>query len=242
MIRVESEVTQDYVRESLNLSRDEADDKCFVSSAISIPQRPMFRCDNRCSDKAFRFWQFASVVVEDGKESHTANYNESLTAKGLALLKNWQWKAVVEKKAHRGRLRRMLGKDQYIQGMWEFFSLERVKAKKFMKNAKEEKQEGMQGQWQRESPAKEYLEQVKSCAETDCTPKMMKYWYFALKGGDWKEYKSIFMVETRATEWAFETKREAFEKVAKDEAGRLNIVQGSLLKSTDFLRRIIAPA
>ena len=50
----------------------------------------MFWCDNRCSDKALRFWQFASVVVEDGKESHTGNlcqqcYNESWTVKGLAL-------------------------------------------------------------------------------------------------------------------------------------------------------------
>ena len=73
----------------------------------------MFWCDNRCSDKALRFWQFASVVVEDGKESHTGNlcqqcYNESWTVKGLALLKNWQWKAVVEKKAHHGRQWRML--------------------------------------------------------------------------------------------------------------------------------------
>ena len=33
-----------------------------------------------------------------------------------------------------------------------------------------------------------------------------------------------------------------FEKVAKDEARILNIVQGIMLKSTDFLRRIIAPA
>ena len=98
-----------------------------------------------------------------------------------------------------------------------------------------------QGQWQRESPAKEHLEQVKSSAGTDCTPKMMKYGYFALKGRDWEKYKSIFKVEKKATEWAFERIREAFEKVAKDEAGRLNIVQGIMLKSTDFLRRIIAP-
>ena len=28
---------------------------------------------------------------------------------------------------------------------------------------------------------KEYLEHVKSCAGTDCTPKMMKYGFFALK-------------------------------------------------------------
>ena len=32
-----------------------------------------------------------------------------------------------------------------------------------------EKQEGVQGQWQRESPAKEYKEQVKCCEDTDCT-------------------------------------------------------------------------
>ena len=60
VIRVESEETQDYVRESWNLSRDEAEEISFVPSAISIPQKPMFWCDNRCSDKALRFWQFAS--------------------------------------------------------------------------------------------------------------------------------------------------------------------------------------
>ena len=34
------------------------------------------------------------------------------------------------------------------------------------------------------------------------------------------EYKSIFRVVVRATEWAFERIRDAFENVAKDEAGR----------------------
>ena len=116
------------MRESLNLSRDEAEEISFVPSAISIPQRPMFWCDNRCSDTAHRFWQFASSVVEDGKESKTANvcqqcYNESLTAKGLGLLKNWQWKAVVEKKAHRGRLWRMLEKRPYFQECGNIFRL-----------------------------------------------------------------------------------------------------------------------
>ena len=69
----------------------------------------------------------------------------------------------------------MLGKDQYIQGMLEYLSLERVNANKFMKDAEKEKQEGIQGQWQRESPAREYLEQVQCCADTDCTPKMMNH-------------------------------------------------------------------
>ena len=115
VFRVESEETQ-----AKDLNQEEAEEISFVPSAISIPQRPMFWCDNRCSDKALRFWQFASVVVEDGKGSYTANlcqqcYNERLTAQGQVPLKNWQWEAVVEKKARRGRLWRMLGKDQYIQ-------------------------------------------------------------------------------------------------------------------------------
>ena len=47
----------------------------------------------------------------------------------------WQWYAVLEKKAHRGRLLRMLGKDQYIRGMWEYFCCERSKAEKFREDA-----------------------------------------------------------------------------------------------------------
>ena len=82
VIRVESEETQDCVGESLNLSRDEAEEISFVPRSIS-PTKATFWCDYRCSDKALRFWQFASAVVEDGKESYTANlcqqcYNERL--------------------------------------------------------------------------------------------------------------------------------------------------------------------
>ena len=64
MIRVDSEETQDCVRELLNLSPEDAEELSFVPSAISMPRGPMFWCDNRCSDKAHRFWQFASVVVD----------------------------------------------------------------------------------------------------------------------------------------------------------------------------------
>ena len=44
---------------------------------------------------------------------------------------------------------------------------------------------------------------------------MMKYKYFVLRGGDREKSESIFKVEIRATEWAFERIREAFEKVPK---------------------------
>ena len=40
-------------------------------------------------------------------------------------------------------------------------------------SAEKEKQEGIQGQWQRESLAEEYMEQVKCCKDTDCTRRMM---------------------------------------------------------------------
>ena len=79
------------------------------------------------------------------------------------------------------------------------FSCERLEAKKFREDAEKEKQEGIQGQWQRESPAIEYLEQVKCCKDTDCTPRMMKQTFFALKGGDWEEcHKNIFQVQAKS--------------------------------------------
>ena len=41
-----------------------------------------------------------------------------------------------------------------------------------------------------------------SSADTDCTSKMMRFGYFAMKDGIWEEYKIIFKVEAKATEWA----------------------------------------
>ena len=43
------------------------------------------------------------------------------------------------------------------------------------------------------------------------------------------------------SDWTFERIRETYEKVAADEIGGLEIVKEMLRKSTDFLRRIIAP-
>ena len=71
---------------------------------------------------------------------------------------------------------------------------------------------------------------------------MMRFGYSALRNGDWEEYKRTFKAEVSATEWTFGRLREAFERVARDEARNLSFVQRIMLKSTDFLRRIIAPA
>ena len=45
----------------------------LVQSAISVPRKPMFRCDNQCSEKTLSFWQLASVVIKEGEESYTTN-------------------------------------------------------------------------------------------------------------------------------------------------------------------------
>ena len=69
----------------------------------------------------------------------------------------------------------------------------------------------------------------------------MQKGFTVLKGGDWEEYKNSFRKEVKATEWAFDSIKEAFEQVAQDEARKMSIVQEIMIRSTDYLRRIIAP-
>ena len=45
----------------------------------------------------------------------------------------------------------------------------------------------------------------------------------------------------KASEWAFDRIKEAFDLIAKDEVENVSIVEEIMLKSTDYLRRIIAP-
>ena len=81
MIRVESEETQDYVG-------GDAGNQPGRSRGISHRAECPWRATRihlflrqRCSEKAVRYWQFASVVVEKGEDDHTVNkcqhfYNE----------------------------------------------------------------------------------------------------------------------------------------------------------------------
>ena len=84
-----------------------------------------------------------------------------------------------------------------------------------MEDFGEEKQAGIQGQWQLESPARECLEQVKCCNDTDRTHRMMKQGFLALNSGEWEEYKNTFRNEVKVSEWALDRTTEASEKVAK---------------------------
>ena len=84
---MESEETQDYVREAKSAEQEEVEERIFVPSAVSVPQKMMFRCDKQCSEKPLSYWQLASVVINEGEESYTTNlcqkcFNNSLKAKG----------------------------------------------------------------------------------------------------------------------------------------------------------------
>ena len=71
IIPVESEEIQDYVREAKSTDQEEAEELSFVPSAISVPRKHLFRCDNQCSEKTLSFWQLSSVVIKVGEESYT---------------------------------------------------------------------------------------------------------------------------------------------------------------------------
>ena len=180
VIRAEEE-TQDYVRETLAFSQEEAEKMGFVPSALGEPRGPIFWSDNRCSEKAIRYWLIASMVIEEGGEARTTNlcqqcYNENLAQQGQQSLKLWQWRIVVEKKAHRGRIWKVMGKEHFLRGMWEYFVLDRAEARKILAVAAG-------------TPFKEVLEQVKRSADADCGPQMMRHGYLAMKNGSWEEFK-----------------------------------------------------
>ena len=67
----------------------------------------MFRCDNQCSEKTLSYWQLASAVTN----LHQKCFNKHLQEKGEEPLTNVKWRQVVEKKAYRERMWKMMGKE-----------------------------------------------------------------------------------------------------------------------------------
>ena len=128
----------------------------------------------------------------------------------------------------------MMGEEQHVRGMCEYLCRERERVKRFREQAEEDKQAGIPGQWQLESTAKEYLEQGKCCDDTDCTDRVMKQGFVAVRKVETgKKYNSIFRTEVKTTEWSFDRMKEAFEQVAQDEARNLSIVQEIMISGSN---------
>ena len=75
--------------------------------------------------------------------------------------------------------------------------------------------------------------------EVHRAPRVCEISATALKNGTWEEYKETFRKKMKASEWAFDRMKEAFELVAQDETENVSIVQEIMLRSTDYLWRII---
>ena len=85
---------------------EEEKQRTFIPSAVGVPPKFLFRGDRQGSEKTHRYWQLASVVVNEGHEAQTTNlrqkcFNKHLQAKGEEPLRNVKWRQVVEKKAFR---------------------------------------------------------------------------------------------------------------------------------------------
>ena len=69
VIRVESEETPYHVRVGESTEQEEEEERTFVWSAVSVPLKPVFRCDRQCSEKIFvcggewRPWVFRPTCV-----------------------------------------------------------------------------------------------------------------------------------------------------------------------------------
>ena len=95
MIRVESEETQDYVRQKFtyeDFSQEDVNEISFMPSALSEPRGAIHWCDNQCSEQGF----IAAMVTEEGGEAHTINlckwcHNERLVRQGKPPVNAAEW-------------------------------------------------------------------------------------------------------------------------------------------------------
>ena len=110
-------------------------------------------------------------------------HEATLVQQGKEPLKVWEWKEVVEKKAIGVGYGSYLGANKFCAECGSI-SLQRAEARKTLADAAQEKQEGMPGQWQHESPFKEVVVQVKRSADTDCGPQTMRRAYNAKMFGN----------------------------------------------------------
>ena len=85
----------------------------------------------------------------------------------------------MEQKAFRGKLWKASGMEQFVRRMWEHFTIKRTWAKAVLADAEKERQVGIQGNWQMESPFKEVMEQVKRSSDVSRNANLMRLTYCA---------------------------------------------------------------
>ena len=82
-----------------------------------------------------------------------------------------------------------MGNEQFTRGTWSISLLKRAEAKRIRDDAAREKQEGIQGQWQRESPVRKILEHARRNEDVGCRAEIMRRSYHAMRDSRWLELK-----------------------------------------------------
>ena len=93
--------------------------------------------------------------------------NERRIKQGEQPVKAAQWREMMEQKAFRGKFWKVFGMEQFMRGMWEHVTVKRASAKAVLADAEKEKQEGIQGKWQLETPFNEVLAHTRKKKNSD---------------------------------------------------------------------------
>ena len=86
----------------------------------------------------------------------------------------------------------MVWNSQFVRGMWEHFTVKRARAGAVLADAEKEKLDGIQGEWQMESPFKIVLEQIKTDSDMSCNACVMLRACYAERTGSWEGFKEAF--------------------------------------------------
>ena len=68
-----------------------------------------------------------------------------------------RWREMIAQKASRGMLWVAFGIEQFVRRMWKHFTIKKAWTRSVLEDAEKERQEGIEGDWQQESPNKEEL-------------------------------------------------------------------------------------
>ena len=96
--------------------------------------------------------------------------------------------------------------EQYLRRMWEHFTV--------LSDAEKERQEGAQGNWQKESPSKQELELVKRSSYLSINGSLMRRAYHAGSSGNWESYLEEFRRDGMLSVWASIKVKECYGRVA----------------------------
>ena len=132
-----------------------------------------------------------------------------------------------------------------MREMWERLHYFQKKKKAWTRSVfadeKKERQNGTDGGGQQEGPHEEELELVRQSSDFRVEGLLMRRAYYAVMSGDWEKYRDVFLKEDRLSIWASVKVRECYNEAELEDEGPVSIAQNIVRKSTDFLKRILAP-